>query len=123
MRNIDELNKAAKESRDAFGVRGEYHPDCTIKILMGEEGLELGSQEIVKNIMEELEAKQKFTAAVVLAPFYGDTKNMPMVEIHDSHGRVVTYGNLDKEKIHKIILEHVMFGKIVEQYQIEKGGC
>lgn len=123
MRSIEELNKAAKESRDAFGIRGEYHPECTIKVYMGEEGLRLGSEEIVKDVIKELESRQKFTAAVELVPFDGKLEQMPIMEIHDSHGRIVKYGNLDKEKIRKIIVEHVMFGKVVAEYQIDKEEC
>jgi len=116
MKSVEELNQAAKAAKLELGIREADVYKYRINVAMGECGIEKGAKGIVHTIMEELEIYNQHEVAVVQVDCMGMCNYEPTMEIIDANGKKATYLKLTPQKTREIIEQHIMNGKVVEEY-------
>jgi len=87
-----------------------------VTVHMDDCGIAAGAREIVKNLLEELEKKEIADVTVTISGCGGLCKQEPTATVEVRGQEPVTYVNLDRQKIHRILEEHILGGAIVRDY-------
>jgi NADP-reducing hydrogenase subunit HndB len=114
LKSLEELAKIREESRELTGLR-ENQDGIKIIVGMGTAGIAAGARDTVLAFMTEL-AKYNIQDVVItqtagLAP----SQQEPLVEVLIPQKPKVTYGKVDAERAKKIVSDHIMQGKLVEE--------
>lgn len=79
-------------------------------------GIASGARPVMIKLMEEVEAKGLTDVTVAQTGCIGSCRLEPMVEVYNADGAKVTYVHMTPEKVTKIVDEHLLLGKVVEEY-------
>ena len=115
LKNLDELMKLAEEARRELAVR--TRTGTRIIIGMGTCGIAAGAREVMHAIMKELEARQ-IEANIETVGCIGMCAREPLVDIEQAGAPRVTYGNVKPEMAARLIEEHLVQGKVVEEWVV-----
>jgi (2Fe-2S) ferredoxin len=107
----DELS--AKRSQDAS--RGVTH----VTIGMGSCGIAAGARVVLQALVAEIEACQAKNVEVSQTGCVGLCAREPILEVAVGGGPKVAYGNVDPAMVKRIVLEHVLAGKAVQEFVID----
>ncbi len=117
---IDDLKKLKEEYKDKTHLReGGYRAKITVH--MGTCGLAAGSREIMDGLLDEIQKANASDVIVTTSGCAGLCSREPMVTVEIMDESPVKYVDLTDEKIRKIFKEHVIGGKIVEDYALVRG--
>jgi NADP-reducing hydrogenase subunit HndB len=123
--SIEELRKGREEARGKIHLReGEYRGKVTVH--MGTCGIAAGAREIVMAFLNEKEKRKITDVLITTSGCAGFCSKEPMATIELPDTAPVKYGELTAEKAVKIFQEHILGGKIVQEFAIglgsERGG-
>jgi NADP-reducing hydrogenase subunit HndB len=88
---------------------------------MGTCGIAAGARKIMNTLMEAIEEKDIKDVILTSSGCAGLCSKEPMATVELKDEAPVKYVDLTPEKIRKILDEHVMGGKVVEEYALAKG--
>lgn len=96
---------------------------CRIKIVvhMGTCGIAAGARTVMKALMDEIEKGNPEDILLTISSCAGLCSREPMVTIEEKDKPGVKYVELTPEKAKKIFTEHVLGGKIVNEYALAAG--
>jgi NADP-reducing hydrogenase subunit HndB len=122
---VEELIKEREEARSKIHLReGKFKGKVIIHL--GTCGIAAGAREIVSAFLNEKETKKITNVLITTSGCAGLCSREPMATVELLDGAPVKYGNLTAEKAVRIFQEHVLGGKIVQEYAIglgsERGG-
>lgn len=92
-----------------------------IIIGMGTCGIAAGAREILKAVLEEKE-KRDLNISITQTGCIGMCEKEPLMDVKMPGKDRITYGNLTKNDVKRIIVEHVINGNIVEDLVIARIG-
>ncbi len=114
LKKIKEGYKAERALREgAFRVKVTVH--------MGTCGLAAGAREIMNVIIDELDKRGAADVAVSTSGCAGLCSREPMITVQVLDEPPVKYCDLNEEKARRIVAEHVMGGKVVEELALVRG--
>jgi NADP-reducing hydrogenase subunit HndB len=117
---IEDLDKISERVRRTTLLR-EGAGRAKITVHMGTCGIAAGARKIMSTLLEEFE-KQNITDVILTSSgCAGLCSREPMATVELKDEAPVKYVDLTPEKIRKILSEHVIGGKIVEEYALAKG--
>ncbi len=117
---VDDLKKIKEKHQATFAVReGGYRAKVTVH--MGTCGIAAGAREVMDALMEEMAAKEIKDVIVTTSGCAGFCVKEPMATVELAGEAPVKYQFLNGEKIRKILNEHVLGGKVVEEYALVVG--
>lgn len=112
VKTLEELRRIRKKAQQEMKLRASNNR-VKIVVGMGTSSIALGAREIIKAIIEEV-AKRNLTDVVVAQTGEKGLSSMePVVDVIEYGKPTYTYGNITPEKARKIIAEHVVNGKVV----------
>ncbi len=122
---IDELQRKREEAR-----RGIYLRDTAFKgkviVHMGTCGIAAGARRVMAAVLEAVEQGRLRDVMVTTTGCAGLCSREPMMTVELPDAPPVRYGDLTPEKVHRILTEHVLGGRLVSEYVIgtgsERGG-
>lgn len=122
---IAELRKGREEARSKIHLReGEFTGKVIVH--MGTCGIAAGAREIVSAFLNEKENRKTTDILITTSGCAGLCSREPMATVEILNSPPVKYGDLTADKAVKIFEEHVLGGKIVQEYAIglgsERGG-
>jgi NADP-reducing hydrogenase subunit HndB len=118
--SVKDLDKISQRVRKTTLLR-EGAGRAKITVHMGTCGIAAGARKIMSTLMDELE-KQNITDVILTSSgCAGLCSREPMATVELKDEAPVKYVDLTPEKIRKILAEHVMGGKIVQEYALVKG--
>jgi NADP-reducing hydrogenase subunit HndB len=118
--SIKDLDKISQRVRKTTLLR-EGAGRAKITVHMGTCGIAAGARKIMSTLMDELE-KQNITDVILTSSgCAGLCSREPMATVELKNEAPVKYVDLTPEKIRKILSEHVIGGKIVQEYALVKG--
>jgi NADP-reducing hydrogenase subunit HndB len=117
---IGDLEKISQRIRKTVLLR-EGAGSAKITVHMGTCGIAAGARKIMNTLMEEIEKNKLDDVILTNSGCAGLCSKEPMVTVELKDETPVKYVNLTPEKIRRILLEHVMGGKAVEEYALAKG--
>jgi len=120
IRSPEELDRVRDEARSDIDVRAGSK-DVMITVHMGTCGIAAGARDILTELADELEKGAVQSVTLRRSGCLGLCAREPMMTLVAEDGREFRYGELDGEKVRRIVKEHVMNGTPVVDYLIVDG--
>ncbi len=117
---IGDLDKISQRVRRTTVLR-EGAGKAKITVHMGTCGIAAGARKIMSTLMDEFD-KQNITDVILTSSgCAGLCSKEPMATVELKDQTPIKYVDITPEKILKILTEHVIGGKIVQEYALAKG--
>lgn len=122
---IEDLRKGREEARSKIHLReGEFRGKVIVHL--GTCGIAAGAREIVSTFLNEKEKRKMTDILITTSGCAGLCSREPMATVELLNAPPVKYGDLTADKAVIIFKEHILGGKIVQEYAIglgsERGG-
>jgi len=114
IKSVDELVKFKESALNKIKER-RIGDKTTIVVNMGTCGIAAGAREVMMAIIDEMEKRNISDVIITQAGCAGMCEHEPMLEVITPGKPQVVYGHLDEEKARRIVLEHVINGKVVQE--------
>jgi len=111
MKSIAELDAIRKKTLDQISLRTNEE-GIRVVVGMATCGIAAGARPVMQAIMEEISSRSLQNVTVSMTGCVGVCRLEPVVEILDKNGDRVTYVNMTAEKAKRVVLEHIVNGKV-----------
>ncbi len=118
--SIKDLDKISQRVRKTTLLR-EGAGRAKIIVHMGTCGIAAGARKIMNALLDEFEKKNIDDVILTSSGCAGLCSREPMATVELKGEAPVKYVDLTPEKILKILSEHIIGGKIVQEYALAKG--
>jgi NADP-reducing hydrogenase subunit HndB len=115
LKSIEELQKLRTQLQKDINVRTET--STTITVGMGTCGISAGAREVMRAVLAELEGRD-IDAHVTTVGCIGMCHKEPLVDIQQGDEPRITYGNVTPKMVPRIIEEHLVQGRVVEEWAV-----
>jgi len=123
IKSLDELIKLRENSIKKVNLRetGENAGD-TIELMVGMAtcGIAAGARETLQALMETIQSNNLENVKIVQVGCLGFCHSEPTVQLNMPNQEPILYGNVDKETATKIVEEHILNGKMVDNHILIK---
>jgi Ferredoxin len=116
---LEELHEIRERESDRLKKREIHGKTCHIVVAMGTIGIEAGAKVVLNKLVDEVEAHNLDNVLVTQTGIVKDKENAPVVEVYTPALGAVAYGKVDAKLASRIISEHVIGGKVIEDHRIE----
>ena len=118
--SIEDLKKIKEQQLNKMSVRAGHHR-AKITVHMGTCGIAAGARDIM-TVFRDIIADKDITDIILTnSGCAGLCAKEPMITVELEDSAPVKYVSLDKEKARRIFDEHVIEGKVVEDYALAIG--
>jgi NADP-reducing hydrogenase subunit HndB len=114
---IDDFRKLREDARRDIRVR--LQTGTKIIVGMGTCGIAAGARETMRAIVTELD-KKHIDAHVTTVGCIGMCAFEPLVDVEQAGGSRITYGNIHPEKVPRLIEEHLIQGRVVDDWVVAR---
>ncbi|MEE9616217.1 MAG: (2Fe-2S) ferredoxin domain-containing protein [Anaerolineae bacterium] len=115
LKSLEELRALRENLQRDIKVRSET--STTITVGMGTCGISAGAREVMHAILAELEERNT-DAHVTTVGCIGMCSREPLVDIQQGDEPRVTYGDVTPAMVPRIIEEHLIEGKVVDEWVV-----
>lgn len=115
LKSLDDLKKLREEAQRDIRVRLDTGTKITVG--MGTCGIAAGARETMHAILEELK-KRDIEAHVTTVGCIGMCAVEPLVDIEQAGGARITYGRVKSDMVPRLIEEHLVNGRVVEDWVV-----
>lgn len=119
MKSLEDLRKLRDSARQTLHLR-EGGENIQIVIGMGTCGIAAGARETLAAIMQELGQLNIPNVIITQTGCAGLCDKEPLIDIILPGEPRVTYGKVDAERAHEIIVEHVLNKRVVSKWVVER---
>lgn len=117
---LEDLAKIKEKVKTSTSLReGGYQAKVTVH--MGTCGIASGARKVMQALMDEIAQRDVKDVILTTSGCAGLCSREPMATVELRGEAPVKYVDLDEEKIQRILVEHVVGGKIVEEYALAVG--
>ena len=117
---LEDLAKIKEKVKTSTSLReGGYQAKVTVH--MGTCGIASGARKVMQTLMDEIAQRDVKDVILTTSGCAGLCSREPMATVELRGEAPVKYVDLDEEKIQRILIEHVVGGKIVEEYALAIG--
>ncbi|GAB4387741.1 MAG: (2Fe-2S) ferredoxin domain-containing protein [Thermodesulfovibrionales bacterium] len=117
---IDDLKKIKEKQKATFNLReGGYRAKVTVH--MGTCGIAAGARGVMDSLLKEIADSDTQDVIVTTSGCAGLCSREPMATVELAGQAPVKYSYLDADKIKRVFKEHVLGGKVVEEYALVVG--
>ena len=120
MKTIQELEEIRKRTLDTINVRKD-RSGTRVVVGMATCGIAAGARPVLLAIMDEVKKHKLEDVVVAQTGCIGMCRLEPIVEVYKPGEEKVTYIKVTASKAIRIVNEHIMQGKVVEEYTIGAG--
>jgi NADP-reducing hydrogenase subunit HndB len=115
---LKDLEKKREEAKRTVILRegGPYRAKVTVH--MGTCGIAAGARKVMNALLKEIEERDARDVFVANSGCAGLCSREPMATVEIAGKAPVKYVDLDEEKMERIFEEHVLGGKIVQEYAL-----
>lgn len=112
MKTLEELRKIREKAQNEMKMRNS---ESRVKIVvgMGTSGIALGARDVMKAILDEVSNRKLTDVLVTQTGEKGLSSMEPVVDVIEQGKPKITYGNVTPENARKIVVEHIVNGKVV----------
>ena len=115
LKSFEELQKLRMHLQKDLRARTET--STTITVGMGTCGISAGAREVMRAVLAELDGRD-IDAHVTTVGCIGMCHKEPLVDIQQGDEPRITYGNVTPEMVPRIIEEHLVQGRVVEEWAV-----
>jgi (2Fe-2S) ferredoxin len=116
---IEDLQRIKEEQAPKF-IKREERYRAKIIVHMGTCGISAGARAILAKLAEEISTKKLSDVIIATSGCIGKCEAEPIITVEIKDKPPVRYGNLDEQKVERILSNHVLEGKIVEEFIISE---
>ena len=117
-----ELSKLRDQTRASLDVRSG-DKEIRITVHMGTCGIAAGARDVMAELVSGLDAKGITNVTLKHSGCIGLCDREPMMTLTDKTGRDFLYVDLTKDKVKRIVAEHLAAGKPVDAFIMEEKGA
>ncbi len=117
LKSLEELRALRKQLQKDVQARTEAA--TTITVGMGTCGIAAGAREVMSAILDEL-ATRGINAHVTTVGCIGMCSKEPLVDVKRADEPKITYGNVTPAMVPRILDEHVIGGRVVEEWVVAR---
>ena len=119
MKSLAELEAIRKATLSRINVRTEDKNDTTrVVIGMATCGIAAGARPVMLAFMDEIQKRGLQHVTVSQTGYIGMCRLEPMVDVIVPGQEKVTYVHMTPEKVGRVVAEHIVNGRPVEEYTI-----
>ena len=119
MKSLAELEAIRKATLSKINVRKEEKGDTTrVVIGMATCGIAAGARPVMLAFMNEIQTRQLNHVTVSQTGCVGMCRLEPMVDVYLPGKEKITYVHVKPEMVPRIVAEHIVNGRPVEEYTI-----
>lgn len=116
----EDINKIAEKMHVVANLR-DGSGSATITVHMGTCGIAAGARDIMKTFMDERNKSGIKDILLTTSGCAGQCSHEPMATVELNGAPPVTYIDLTAEKVREIFEKHIINGKVVTEYALDKG--
>ena len=118
MKSLEELKALRDKMKSATDNRAVAGADeIVVKVGMATCGIAAGARPVLTTLLEEVDKRQLHNVSISQTGCIGLCRLEPIVEIF-KNGEKFTYVLMSPEKAKKVVADHIVNGKVVEEYTI-----
>lgn len=117
MKTIEELEEIRKRTLETLYVRKD-RSGTRIVVGMATCGIAAGARPVLTAIIDEVRKNNLVDVVVAQTGCIGVCRLEPIVEVYKPGQEKVTYVRMTPEKAIRVVREHVMMDKVVNEYTI-----
>lgn len=123
MKSLEELKAIRDRAKATVHLRKENSPD-NIRVVVGMAtcGIAAGARPVLTTFTEEVAKRNLQNVMVTQTGCIGLCQYEPIVEVYEPDGKVTTYVKMTPEKAVQIVNDHLVNGKVVNDYTIGSVG-
>ncbi|MTI49808.1 (2Fe-2S) ferredoxin domain-containing protein [Sporosalibacterium faouarense] len=118
MKSIEELRKVKEESLKRINLRKDREEGTRIVVSMDTCGIAAGARSILMSLLDEVNKRDLKDVTVTQTGCIGACNLEPVFEVYKPGEEKVTYVHMTLEKAKQVMEEHIINGKIVQEYTI-----
>jgi NADP-reducing hydrogenase subunit HndB len=115
LKSLEDLERLRERAQRELKTRLET--STTITVGMGTCGIAAGARETMHAILDELE-KRQIDAHVTTTGCIGMCVKEPLVDIEQAGKPRVTYGQVHPDMVPRLLEEHLINGRVVEEWAV-----
>jgi NADP-reducing hydrogenase subunit HndB len=117
MKTLKEREERRKKTLDSINIRKD-RTGTRVVVGMATCGIAAGARPVLLSIMDEVKKNNLSDVVVAQTGCIGMCRFEPMVEVYKPGEEKVTYVKVTAAKAMRIVNEHVMQGKVIDEYTI-----
>ncbi len=117
MKTLAELKKIKEEAAKSIDMR-QTKDGYRILVGMATCGIASGARPVLNKFVEEVAKRNLDNVTVAQVGCIGQCTYEPIVEVVDSEGRKVIYGNIDEAKVLEILEKHIINHEAIDEYKL-----
>ncbi len=118
MKTLAELQAIRNRMIDQVNMRKDDNIDTRVVVGMATCGIAAGARPVMLEFVEEIKRRGLENVTVAQTGCIGMCRLEPMVEITVRDQEKVTYIHMTPEKVARVVAEHIVNGRPVEEYTI-----
>ena len=118
MKSLAELAAIRARMLEQVNLRKDDNIDTRIVVGMATCGIAAGARPVMLAFIEELKKRGIENATVAQTGCVGMCRLEPMVEVYVKGQEKVTYVHMDPDKVARVVGEHIVNGKPVDEFTI-----
>ena len=118
MKSMAELEAIRQKTLENIAMRKEVHDAARVVVGMATCGIAAGARPVMMAFMDEIAKRHLDHVTVSQAGCAGMCRLEPMVDVYVPGQEKVTYVKLTPDMVPRIVTEHIVNGRAVEEYTI-----
>ena len=118
MKSLAELAAIRARMIEPVNLRKDDNVDTRIVVGMATCGIAAGARPVMLAFVEELKKRGIENVTVAQTGCVGMCRLEPMVEVYVKGQEKVTYVHMDPDKVARVVGEHIVNGRPVDEYTI-----
>ena len=118
MKTLAELEAIRAKALESIAMRKDVHDAARVVVGMATCGIAAGARPVMLEFVEELKRRGLENVTVAQTGCIGMCRLEPMVEVYVKDQEKVTYVHMSPEKVARVVTEHIVNGRPVEEYTI-----
>ena len=118
MKSLAELQAIRNRMIEQVNMRKDDNIDTRVVVGMATCGIAAGARPVMLEFVEELKRRGLENVTVAQTGCIGMCRLEPMVEVYVKGQEKVTYVHMNPEKVARVVTEHIVNGRPVDEYTI-----
>ena len=118
MKSLAELAAIRARMMDQVNLRKDDNVDTRVVVGMATCGIAAGARPVMLAFVEELKKRGIENVTVAQTGCVGMCRLEPMVEVYVKDQEKVTYVHMNPDKVARVVGEHIVNGKPVDEFTI-----
>ena len=118
MKSLEELRAIKAKMQNKVQLRGVEDDESVVRVVVGMAtcGIAAGARPVLNKFIEEVQNRGLKNVIVAQTGCIGICRLEPIVEIVAPTGEKTTYVKMTEDKVAKVVHEHIVNNRIVEEY-------